>query len=279
MSINIDEYIKLITPEGQTPISKENLISLLSSSSIHYFNHETNKIQAKIKPTKTILSIHKSDKIESKEKLIALLMNFNKTIISIKFNEDKSARLSVNMEKNIEEITQFLKSHNIQYDIEEENLKENILQSKTKLLNPYSSPFVPRKKSDNEGNVDPVKLNSDNKNSANKNYRGSLNKFDNHEYKIRAASIYQLSASNKISYNKNFPLNSYYSNEVIASIFNKLKSEAKLVYPKEFDIFEKEFYDSKPREKLDNEISQDTSDKNKISRNRAYTEAYSKFII
>ncbi len=239
MSIELDLFILCITPEikdEEVKNKKEEILNLLENSTNICFNKETNKVQLRQQFPKNNIKTKKSNKIESKENLISLLLKFNKSINSIKFNnEDKTSVIRLVNEESCSEIQKYLEENNIESTLEKEDVKDYIMNIKGVLLNHNS--LNSRKISDeNKQSYHKNSIySSSNKKKENQDNKIIHNKFDSKESKLRAASIYQLSATNKLQYNKNIPNEVTYSNNDIESLFKKMLKDKKFVYPEKWN--------------------------------------------
>ena len=277
MTVDLDTYLSCITPDcnkEELKSKKDEVLILIEKSTVICLNMETNEIQLKQPFPKNNIKTQKSNKIETKENLISLLLKFNKSINSIKFNnEDKTGVIRVVNEDCCSEIQNYLQENQIDSSIDKEDVKDYIMNIKGVLLNHQT--FNPRKISDE--NKQSYHKNSiyslSNSKNDKKDYKETQNKFDSKENKLRAASIYQLSATNKLQYNKNIPSEVTYSNNDIEKLFKKMQKDKKFTFPEKWNNLEnKSDFISKDSKSLLEKDCLDYVNPKEFNRARANTE-------
>lgn len=277
MTIDLDLYLSCITPDlnnEEQRSKRDEVLILIENSTVVCLNKETNKIQLKQPFPKNNIKTQKSSRIESKENLISLLLKFNKSINSIKFNnDDKTSVIRVVNEDCCSEIQKYLQENSIDSTLEKEDVKDYILNIKGVLLNHQT--FNPRKNTDdNKQSYHKNSIySSSNKKNESKENNQAQNKFDSKDNKLRAASIYQLSATNKLQYNKNIPSEVTYSNNDIEKLFKRMQKDKKFVFPEQWNKLENlSDFISKESKSLLEKDSLDYVNPKEFNRVRANTE-------
>lgn len=247
------------------------MVSALTNSHIFKYNFQKELIQLRVRPQKVVIRVK-----NFKEKDLESLEKFNSLIISKNIGEDESI-IYTDKEANAISILDHLKTLNFEVQIEEENIKEKVLNSNIRL-----SGQIPRKfseeREDNKNIFNP-KLTSSAKrkstnDSNNKAHKYSYNKFDGKQDR-KSSTGFNPFYTNKTNQFKEFPKNCYYSFKEITNLFSLMKANNKFALPKDWENTDyKDMVSQNPRDQLDHFKQLEVDKKQENYRQRAYTEVY-----